>query len=104
MKTILFAICFLGATAAFGQATGNAALLNNEPVVIEFASHAGHAAQQPMGTEQNLLGQSGFTHARGERPLWEVEKLAPVTPLGTSARILKQEHETAKKAEVVWSN
>ncbi len=104
MKTILFALCILGATAAFGQSTGSAALLNSEPVVIEFASHAGHAVQQPMGAEQNLLGQSSFTHARGERPLWEVEKLAPVTPLGDSARILKQQHETAKKADIVWTN
>jgi hypothetical protein len=105
MKTTLFVLCLLlCATAAFGQNVGNGALLRNEPVIVEFTSHAGHASQQPMGTVQNLLGQSGATSARGERPLWEVVKPAPVTPLGDSARMLKKAHDSAKKADIVWNN
>jgi hypothetical protein len=104
MKTMLFAVCFLCATAAFGQSTGTANLLNSEPVVIEFNSHAGHATQTSLGAEQNLLGQSSATRARGERPLWEFPSSTAATPLGDSARMLKKEHEAAKKSEIVWSN
>ena len=105
MKTTLFVLCLLlCATAAFGQNVGNGALLSNEPVIVEFTSHAGHASQQPMGKVQNLLGQSGTNSAHGERPLWEVVKPAPVTPLGDSARMLKKAHDAAKKADIVWNN
>jgi len=104
MKTTLFVLCFFCATAAFGQAVGSAALLSAEPVVAQFCSHPARASQQPMGMEQNLLGQSGFTYAHGERPLWEVASPSQVTPLGDSARVLKRAHETAKKADIVWNN
>src|ERR1700693_1238097 len=77
MKTTLFVLCFFCATAAFAQNIGNGAMLSAEPVFIQFTSHTGHASQQPMGTEQNLLGQSGFSSAHGERPLWEVASPAP---------------------------
>jgi len=103
MKTILLVSCFFCATAAFGQTVGSGAL-SAEPVITEFRSHAGHASQQPMGTEQSLLGQSGFTSAHGERPLWEVAKPSQVTPLGDSARGLKKAHEMAKKADIIWNN
>jgi hypothetical protein len=104
MKTTLFVLCFFCAAAAFGQTVGTGSLLNSEPVIVEFASHAGHASQRPMGMEQNLLEQSGFTSAHGERPLWEVAKPGQVTPLGDSARTLKKAHEAAKKADIVWNN
>ncbi len=104
MKTTLFVLFLICATAAFGQSGSSATLLNNEPVVIEFNSHPGHASHQSMGTEQNLLGPSGFTSAHGERPLWEVATPSQVTPLGDSARILRKAHETAKKAGIVWNN
>ena len=71
MKMTLFILFVFCATSAFSQNASTGALLSNEPVIVEFASHAGHASQQPMGIEQNLLGRSGFTSARGERPLWE---------------------------------
>ncbi len=103
MKTMLFVLCFFCATAAFGQTVG-AGAVSAEPVITEFRSHAGRASQQPMGTEQNLLGQSGFTSAHGERPLWEVATPSQVTPLGDSARVLKKAHEAAKKADIVWNN
>lgn len=103
MKTTLFVLCFLCATAAFGQNIGYGSV-SAEPVIPQFLSHQGHASQQPMGTEQNLLGQSALTSAHGERPLWEVASPSQVTPLGDSARVLKRSHETAKKAEIVWHN
>jgi hypothetical protein len=104
MKTMLFVLCFFCATAAFGQAAGAGALLNNEPVMVQFTSHAGHAAHQPMGAEQNLLEPSSFTSAHGERPLWEFAVPSQATPLGDSARDLKKAHEGAKKADIVWNN
>ena len=104
MKTTLFVLCFFCATAAFAQNIGNGAMLSAEPVIPQFCSHAGHASEQPMGMEQNLLGQSRFTYAHGERPLWEVASPSQVTPLGDSARVLKKAHETAKKADIVWHN
>jgi hypothetical protein len=104
MKTTLFVICFFAATAAFGQSASGAALLNAEPMMVTFPSHAGHASQHDLGNAQNLLEQSSYTHARGERPLWEVASPSQVTPLGDSARMLKRAHESAKKADIVWAN
>jgi hypothetical protein len=104
MKTTLFVLCFFCAAAAFGQTVGTGSLLNGEPVIAQFCSHPARASQQPMGMEQNLLGQSGLTYAHGERPLWEVASPSQVTPLGDSARVLKRAHETAKKADIVWHN
>ena len=104
MKTTLFALCFLCATGAFGQGIAGATLLSNEPQIIEFTSHAARATQTDMRMQQNLLGASSQTHARGERPLWEVATPAYVTPLGDSARTLKEEHKSAKKADIVWNS
>lgn len=104
MKTtlfVLFGLCLACATAAFGQ---TAALRSNEPVMVEFASHRARATQKAMGAEQNLLEQSGFISARGERPLWEFATPLQVTPLGDSARMLKKAHETVKKTDIVWNN
>ncbi len=104
MKKILFAICFFGATAAFGQSGSNAAQVSNEPVITQFTSHTQFASQQPMGLEKSLFETSSFTAARGERPLWEFPTASMTTPLGDSARALKKEHQEAKKADIVWSN
>jgi len=104
MKTTLFVICFFAATAAFGQSASSVALLNAEPAMVAFNSHGGHASQHEMGSAQNLLEQSSYTHARGERPLWEVASPSQVTPLGDSARTVKKAHESAKRADIVWNN
>ena len=104
MKTTLFVLCFFCATGAFGQAVAGATLLSNEPQIIEFTSHAGRATQTDMRMQQNLLGSSGQTRAHGQRPLWEVATPAYVTPLGDSARALKEEHKSAKKADIVWNS
>ncbi len=105
MKMTFVVLCLFGlAGAAFGQAAVTGTGLSSEPVVYEFQSHAAHAAPQTMGNEQNLLIGSGNAQAHGVRPLWEVHTLAPVVPLGDTARLLRKEHADAKKAEIVWNN
>jgi hypothetical protein len=102
MKTIVFALCFLCATVALGQATAG---LSNQITAVSFESHDAVAAQHSMGAEKNLLETSGGnTWAHGERPLWEVAPVSHPTPLGDSARQLRQAHASAKKAEFVWNN
>jgi len=104
MKTRIFVLCFLCATAALGQSGSIGSTLSATPSVVEFPSHETLASQHPMGREQDLLEVSGYTWAKGERPLWEVAPVSHPTPLGDSARILRKEHEAAKKASVVWDN
>jgi hypothetical protein len=104
MKTTLFVLCFLCATAALGQSAGGGSALSSEPRVIEFPSHLGHASQRPMALEQNLLEKSSYVYAHGERPLWEVAPVTNAMPLGDVARILRKEHETTKKADFVREN
>jgi hypothetical protein len=100
---VLGILCFAG--MAFGQASSaTAGGISAEPVVYEFQSHVGHAAQQGMGQAQDIMEQSINVQAHGVRPLWEVAQPAHVTPLGDSARLLRQEHMSAKKAEIVWTN
>ncbi len=76
MKFTLVILCFLSATAAFGQSTSGGSALNAQTQVLEFQSHQEFASQHAMATEQNLLESSGYSWAKGERPLWEV---APVS-------------------------
>ena len=106
MKTTLCALgilCFAG--MAFGQAgSATASGISAEPVVYEFQSHVGHASQQGMGQPQDIMEQSIHVQAHGVRPLWEVATLAHVVPLADSARLLRKEHLSAKKAEIVWNN
>jgi hypothetical protein len=106
MKITLCVLGLLCCTGmAFGQATGSTGSgLSAEPVVYEFQSHTGHASQQGMGQTQDIMESSVNVQARGVRPLWEVQTPAYVTPLGDSARMLRKEHLSAKKAEVVWNN
>jgi len=101
MKTMLFALCFLGATAAFGQATG--AVLSAEPMILQLPNHPATAVQHLMGDERNLLGTSYPTSAQGELPLWEVMPLSRTTPLGDVARAYRKEHAAIKKADKIWS-
>ena len=101
MKTTLFALCFLCATAAFGQSAAGGGALSNEVQVFQMASHPQRATQMPMAQEQNLFDRSGYFFVEGERPLWEVQPLSPKVPLGDIARTLRKEHETAKKADFI---
>jgi|HubBroStandDraft_2_1064218.scaffolds.fasta_scaffold40030_1 hypothetical protein len=105
MKTSLLVMCFLCATAAMGQSIGGAsvgtAVMSSS---FQVASHIEHASPQPMGVEQNLLGQSAYYYAQGERPLWEVAPVSHPVPLGDVARMVRKEHASAKKADIVWDS
>src|ERR1700693_191626 len=93
MKTALFVLCFLGATAALGQSTGSAGSATMSSTV-QMSNHAERASQQPLAPEQSLMERSNYYFAQGERPLWEVQPLSkshPV-PLGDIARMLRKEH------------
>jgi hypothetical protein len=97
MKTTLFALLFLSASAAFGQAGSS---VSAEPQPIQINSHVQHASQHSIQSEQSLLITSDSNiSARGERPLWEAGAKPPAqTPLGDVARLLRTEHTTVKKA------
>jgi hypothetical protein len=100
---VLGILCFAG--MALGQAGSvTASGISAEPVVYEFQSHVGHASHQGMGQPQDIMEQSINVQAHGVRPLWEVATTAYVVPLGDSARLLRKEHLSAKKAEIVWNN
>ena len=104
MKTTvlaLFLLCVAG--AAFGQASLGAATLSAEPQIIQESSHEARASQHTMAASQNLLHDGETLSAQGERPLWEVAPKPMATmPLGDVARMLRKEHATVKKAEVLW--
>lgn len=100
MKTTLFLLCLLCATAALGQSYAPAAL-SNEPQPLQMNSHPLRAVQHAMAVEQNLLDSSGYLYAQGERPLWEVAPVKVAVPLGDVARIYREEHVTVKKADFV---
>lgn len=104
MKTLVLVACILCTAAAFGQATAGTYVLSSQPQMIAVPSHPQHAASKPMVSNENLLGQGGYTYGRGERPLWEVAPDRIEKPLGDQARELKQERLTAKKAKRVWEN
>jgi hypothetical protein len=104
MKTTLFLMCLLCATAALGQASAGGSVLNSEPRVMSMPSHRQHATQRPIGQGQDLLEKSHLSYARGEKPLWEAAPKAYAPPLGDVARQLRKQHETAKKATRVLEN
>jgi hypothetical protein len=100
MKITVFALCFMCATAAFGQLSA----ISNQPQPLVMVDHPARASQHPMAEEQTLLTADGFTYAHGERPLWEFASTPHNVPLGDIARDLKREHLTAKKADKVWND
>jgi hypothetical protein len=104
MKITLFLLCFLCATLSFGQSSVAISPLVNEPQMVSFYSHPNHATQHDMSEAQNLLERSTVVYAQGERPLWEVAAKSHATPLGDVARALRKEHESVKKADVIWQN
>jgi len=102
MKTALLAMCILGASAAFGQTATSS--LSARPQIYYFETHPEHASRQPLAQTQNLTGNEILVYAQGELPLWEVATPVRQVPLGDSARALRQEHETAKRAAKCWQN
>jgi hypothetical protein len=102
MKTTVLVFClFLCATAVFGQ---SAPVLSNRPQMLQVPDNPAHASQHEMAVEQNILEHSAYTVAQGEKPLWEFGPVSQPTPLGDSARILRKQHETAKKSDIVWQH
>jgi hypothetical protein len=99
MKTILFAICVLGATSAFAQ-IGSSVSATAQP--ISMADHPMHAMQHDMGQEQNLFSSPSVSYAQGERPLWEFGPVSQPVPLGDIARAYRKEHAGVRKAEVIY--
>jgi hypothetical protein len=106
MKTALLVGCFLWTTVALGQSIGGAITAPSMTQPYQMTYHAEHASAQPMAQEQSLLAGSGtVTIGHGELPLWEVApKEPPAVPLGDTARLLRKQHETAKKAQFVFEN
>jgi hypothetical protein len=102
MKTALLAICIVGASAAFGQTATTT--VNAHPQVYYFETHPEHASRQPLAAAQSLNGNEIMVYAQGELPLWEVATPVHEVPLGDSARALRQEHESVKKAARYWQN
>jgi len=100
MKSTLFLLCLLSATAALGQSYA-ATALSYEPQPLQMINHPAHATQHAMATEQNLLDSCTYLYAQGERPLWEVAPIKVAVPLGDVARFYREEHLTAKKADFV---
>jgi hypothetical protein len=99
MKTTLFALCFLCATAAFAQ---NAPVLPNTPQPIQMNEHPQHASEHAMARESSLLSTSAYSYAQGERPLSEFGgTLKQETPLGDIARAFRRDRTTAAKAPKV---
>ncbi|MBV8477558.1 MAG: hypothetical protein JO266_12765 [Acidobacteria bacterium] len=101
MKSAVVVLVCLWAAAAAAQSYGS--VLNSDPVIFEIPSHAGHASFQPLASPQNILAGSEPSYARGVRPLWEFPASAPV-PLGDVARLLRKQHELARKADKVFSD
>ena len=100
MKTTIFAICFLCATAAaFGQ---TASVQSNNPQPIYMPDdRPQHASQHAMALESSLLSVSAYSYAQGEQPMSDFVTLKRETPLGDIARAYRKEHATAPKAVVV---
>jgi len=105
MKTTLLVLLCLCTTAALGQAFGGSAGAPAMSSSFQMVGHEQHASARPMAQEQSLLeGSGGVYTAHGERPLWEVAPPEPpAVPLGDIARMLRKEHETAKKAQFVYA-
>ena len=101
MKTTLFLLCLFCATVALGQSYAPAAL-SSEIQPLQMNSHPLRAVPHAMAAEQNLLDGSTYVYAQGERPLWEVAAPVKVAiPLGDVARMFREDHLTAKKADFV---
>ena len=105
MKTTIFvlalALCFLCATAAFGQ---TASVLTNNPQQLVVPDHPLHASEHAMAQESSLLGSSAYSYAQGERPLWEFGSVKQEVSLGEVARAYRNGHVIERKASRVSTN
>ena len=104
MKKILFVLCLLSATAAFGQFySSGASHIDNTPVIYEPPSHPAHASYAPMQQEQSVLGSTSYSSAQGERPASDFPQAEGIS-LGVYAREQRKQREQLRKAPVVWIN
>lgn len=105
MKTTIFMLLFLCSAAALAQVGGGSFGSPAMSDPMSMASHASHAGPQQLAQEQSLLEGTGQVYiAHGEVPLWEVApKDPPAIPLGDVARAYRKQHETARKAQFVYS-
>jgi hypothetical protein len=101
MKTVIFALCFLCATAAaFGQ---SATVQSNNPQPITMPDdRPQHASQHSLAEDSNLRGISAYTYAQGEQPVVDFGTLPRETPLGDVARAYRKEHASVAKAVIVF--
>ncbi|MBZ5682731.1 MAG: hypothetical protein LAO24_21770 [Acidobacteriia bacterium] len=100
MKTTLFILCLICATAAFGQ---TASVLPNNSQPIQIYGNPQHASQHELAQPQDILEHSDYTYAKGERPLSEFGMTpSEPTPLGDIARAYRKEHASARKADIVF--
>jgi hypothetical protein len=104
MKIAVFVFCFFCTTLALGQAAGGSLGGAVMASSIQMESHPEHASQRAMAEEHIILEHSNFYSAEGERPLWEFKSSVHHVPLGDIARMLRQEHATAKKADIVLND
>ncbi len=102
MKTIIFALCFLCATAAaFGQ---TATVQSNNPQPISMPDdRPQHASQHALAQESSLLGVSAYSYAQGEQPVVDFGTLPQETPLGDVARAYRKEHANVPKAVIIFN-
>jgi hypothetical protein len=101
MKSTIFVLCFLCATAAFAQ---NAPVQSGVVQPIQMIDHPQHASEHAMATESTLLSTSPYGYAKGEVPLVELGSLKYETPLGDVARAYRKEHAAVPKAAKVAEN
>ena len=99
MNTTFFALCFLFATAAFGQT------MPSMTSTFQVGSHAYHAGPHSVAGEGSILGGNGVFTGHGEMPLADIPvPEVPETPLGDVARQFRQERLYGKKAAKIWEN
>jgi len=103
MKTLLFVVCILAATAGFGQ---SASVISSQVSPVYVPDHPQHASQHEMAGEQSILETSCNPSAHGERPLWEFAASRVEKPLGDIARELRKQRDfiATKKAGSVIEN
>ena len=96
----LFALCVLGSVGAAGQTIGGY-WLTGQPQMLVMPEHPLHATQTPLAEEQDLRERSTYVYAQGERPAWEFMPAPRFVPIADVARMLRDQHATAKKAVVI---
>ena len=103
MKTATLLCLLFMASLTWGQYVAPS-IVNGAPQPLHQFSNPQHADIAPMRQQQNLLGSSNSTSAKGERPLWEVAPQEAPVSLGDVARAYRKQREAAKKASFMREN